>query len=79
VNVLGPLALFRATAPLLRAAASSAESPIGKFIVIGSVAGSITSLVPAITACYGLSKAAVNYLCRKLQDENKDLIVVSVW
>lgn len=74
-NVFGPLVLFQATAELLRKAASP-----GKFIVITSSGGSTAELIHGIPAgAYGTSKAAINHLVRRIQDENKDLIVSSIW
>ncbi|TAQ87078.1 hypothetical protein B7494_g4599 [Chlorociboria aeruginascens] len=70
VNTIGPFTLIQAFHPLLQAS----DSP--RFFVISSAIGSIASLesyrVPFFA--YGLSKAAVNYLVRKLHFENPELI-----
>ena len=69
INTVGPLVLFQSTWPLLHA---STLCP--KFILISSVGGSISvgtehNKFPA----YGASKAAANYLTRKLHFEHEDL------
>jgi len=71
INVVGTHVLFQATYPLLSASTSSP-----KFIPISSVGGSITigSSFPAGIVAYGASKAAENYLARKLHFEHPELI-----
>ncbi|KII87072.1 hypothetical protein PLICRDRAFT_243937 [Plicaturopsis crispa FD-325 SS-3] len=74
VNVVGTLVLFQATYPLLQ---TSTPSP--KFIAISSVAGSLAvadKMFPV--SPYGISKAAENYLVRRLHAENEGLISVAV-
>lgn len=75
VNVVGPLVLFQASYPLLKASTSTP-----KFIVISSRLGSITLApnMPSEMTPYGASKAAVNYLTRKLHREHDDLIVFPI-
>lgn len=75
VNVIGPLVLFQATYPLLKA---STNSP--KFVLISSRTGSITNgaVYPWGILTYGASKAAANYLARKLHFENDGLIVFPI-
>jgi NAD(P)-dependent dehydrogenase (short-subunit alcohol dehydrogenase family) len=69
VNVIGTLTLFQASYPLLKASTSTP-----KFVYISSGGGSITMgpQFPAVLA-YGASKAAANYLVRKLHFEHEDL------
>jgi NAD(P)-dependent dehydrogenase (short-subunit alcohol dehydrogenase family) len=79
VNTLGPLALFQAVYPLLKA---STASP--KFIPVSSGIGSIAygSQLPVQKLAYGTSKAALNYLTRKLRMENEGLgmfLSFNVW
>lgn len=74
MNVLGPLVLFKSTYQLL-----GKSTAIGKFIVVSSMAGSITEMSAMVTAPYGMSKAGVNWLVRKLQMEHPNLIVDGVW
>ncbi|KII86615.1 hypothetical protein PLICRDRAFT_43249 [Plicaturopsis crispa FD-325 SS-3] len=71
VNAVGPLVLFQAFYPLLQSAPS-----IPKFAVISTIAGSIEvgAAVPARLSAYGPSKAAVNFLTRKIHFENERLI-----
>lgn len=73
VNVIGTLVLFQAAYPLMKA---STLKP--KFVPISSSAGSLAvgSAFPMGHLAYGASKAAENYLARKLHYENEDLICV---
>ena len=68
VNTNGPLVLFQATYALLRASAEP------KFIVISSAVGSITlgANLPFNIYAYGASKAAVNWVARKLHHDFPD-------
>jgi len=71
INTVGPLVLFQATAALLK---KSISAP--KFVVISTSAGSIgfqDSFRAPVTA-YGASKAAVNFITRKIHFENEHLI-----
>jgi NAD(P)-dependent dehydrogenase (short-subunit alcohol dehydrogenase family) len=67
VNTIGTLVLFKASFGLLKASTSSP-----KFVVISSVGGSIEvgAAFPFEAAPYGISKAAVNFLARKLHTEH---------
>ena len=71
INVLGPLALFQATRPLLKAAGQ------GMFVGISSIGASIGGMdsVMVPSAAYGPSKIALNYIMRKAHFENEDLCV----
>jgi norsolorinic acid ketoreductase len=70
INAIAPLLLFQATFPLL----SNAATP--KFITISSGAGSISNMgnLPVENTAYGSSKAAVNFVTRKIHFENPNLI-----
>jgi len=70
VNTVAPLLLFQAFKPLLDASSSP------KFFVISSSIGSIEGIAktPIPFFAYGISKAAVNYLVRKVAFENPKLI-----
>lgn len=70
VNTLGPLALIQAFYPLL----SASSSP--KFLVLTSSIGTIAGMegFPVPFFGYGLSKAAANYLVRKIAFENPKLV-----
>lgn len=68
VNTNGPLVLFQATYTLLQKSAKP------KFIVVSSGMGSITigANLPVNTYAYGASKAAVNWVTRKLHHDFPD-------
>jgi norsolorinic acid ketoreductase len=74
VNTLGPLRLFKATALLLQ----NASTP--KFVYISTLLASISGIeqMPSLTAAYGMSKAAGNYLVKKIDAENQHLITLSI-
>ncbi|KIW24370.1 uncharacterized protein PV07_10088 [Cladophialophora immunda] len=74
VNTVAPLLLFQATAPLLQAA------PAPKFVVVSSGAGSLSQVVklPVENTAYGASKAAVNFVCRRIHYENPYLTVFAL-
>ncbi|KAF8970821.1 NAD(P)-binding protein [Flammula alnicola] len=67
VNVTGILVLFQAVYELLKASVSP------KFIPISSGAGSFTAYMGASPAymAYGVSKAALNWMSRKIHFENE--------
>lgn len=69
VNTIGPLNLIQAFFPLLE------KSDAPKFLVLTSSIGSIGDMesLPVPFFGYGLSKAAANYLVRKLHFENPKL------
>lgn len=70
VNVIGTLALFQATWPLLE----KAKKPI--FVALSTGLASITDMgsMPVQATAYGMSKAALNYMVRKIHFENEALI-----
>ena len=74
VNFIGPLTLFQATLPALKA------SPHPKFVVISSILGSIGAIsqAPLATTAYGSSKAAMNFATGKIHQENPDVIAFAV-
>ncbi|KIK51419.1 hypothetical protein GYMLUDRAFT_89045 [Collybiopsis luxurians FD-317 M1] len=74
VNVIGMVVLFQTMLDLLKASSDP------KFIPISSVAGSITTFIdlPLQYACYGSSKAALNYVSRKIHFENDWLTCVPI-
>ena len=73
VNVNGPVRLFQATLPLLRAA----KQP--KFVVISSAVSTITNAeyVPYTVTSYGASKAALNFLLRRIHIENPHIVAIA--
>jgi norsolorinic acid ketoreductase len=85
VNAVGPLLLFRACLPLLtsdsRCDSNGMESEsegVPKFIAISSAIGS-TTLIPQLrssqTLAYGVSKASLNHIVRKLAVDYPDIVV----
>ncbi|EKG16351.1 Short-chain dehydrogenase/reductase SDR [Macrophomina phaseolina MS6] len=75
VNAYGPLLLFQAVLPLLQKAAAPA-----KFVALGSPMGSISAMEtrPFPMSAYGVSKAFVHYITRKIHLEHQDIISFSV-
>lgn len=76
VNLIGVLALFQAVEPLLR----KAQNKNPKFVALSSPLGSI-SLAPSIPGpwfCYGVTKAGLNYLVRRVHAENDWLTALSL-
>lgn len=73
-NTLGPMLVLQAFMPLLSASASP------KFFVISSTIGSISEVnnIPNPFFAYGMSKAAVNYLVRKIAFDNPTLISMAL-
>ncbi|KII83532.1 hypothetical protein PLICRDRAFT_119312 [Plicaturopsis crispa FD-325 SS-3] len=75
VNAVGPLVLFQAFYALLKAAPGTP-----KFVVISTFVGSIATgaAAPLGLSAYGPSKAAVNFITRKIHFENEHLISFSI-
>lgn len=74
VNTIGTLRLFQAVLPLLQKAAEP------KFVALGSPIGSIGGIEkrPVPMGAYGVSKAGVHYLVRKIHSENEGLVAFVV-
>lgn len=74
VNVLGLLRLFKAVLPLLQAA----QQP--KMVYLSTNLASIHDIPhnPSLTAAYGMSKVAGNYLIEKINAEFDDLIAFPI-
>lgn len=73
VNTLGPLRLFKAAVPLLKAS----NQP--KFVYISTALASIgCEDSSSLTAAYGISKIAGNYLIKKIHREDEKLIAFSI-
>jgi norsolorinic acid ketoreductase len=74
INTIGTLTLFQATRPLLE----KSSSP--KFVYISTVVGSIGDLEkwPLQGVSYGASKAAANYIIRKLHIEHPNLTIFPI-
>ena len=69
--LIGPLALFQVVLPLLQI-----STKLEQFVTVSSPIGSIGGMGPdpAPMAAYGASKAALNYLTRKIHFEYGCLI-----
>lgn len=74
VNTLGPLVLFQAAWPLLQRAAQP------KFVALSTVFATIGDMgsYQFPNVAYGQSKAAANFIIRKIHFENPGLIAFSV-
>ncbi|KAI4153344.1 MAG: hypothetical protein LQ340_002369 [Diploschistes diacapsis] len=74
VNVVGQIALFQATLPLLE------KSENAKFVGIASLAGSIGDMekFPMPCLAYGTSKAGLNYFLRKAHFENEKITIYAL-
>ncbi|KAF8859559.1 NAD(P)-binding protein [Acephala macrosclerotiorum] len=73
VNVIGLVVLFQATLPLL------SEAVVGKFAVMSSLAGTLGGNKRNFSdAVYGTTKAALNYISRKIHFENEKLVVLAI-
>lgn len=73
VNVLGPLALFQATLPMLQATKGGKGIFVGISSIGASIGGMVNVKVPS--AAYGPSKAALNYIMQKANFENEHVCV----
>ncbi|KAH8884936.1 aflatoxin biosynthesis ketoreductase nor-1 [Thozetella sp. PMI_491] len=72
VNTLGPLRLFKAVYPLLKATADQKGPGAPKFLAISTNASSITDLEANkdfLLGSYGAAKLALNYLVRRAHFE----------
>lgn len=81
INAIGPLLLFQAVKPLLDAAERNEERVEGPmFVAISSVVASITDAgsFPLPNTPYASSKAALNFIMRKIHYENPRLIALTL-
>lgn len=74
VNAAGPVRLFQAVLPLLEKAAAPIFMAV--FTAVSSIAG--LEYIPFPLSSYGASKAALNYLVRKIHFENEGLIAFAI-
>lgn len=74
VNGYGPILLFQAVLPLLE------KSPAPKFVGVGSPIGSIGGMEmrPFPMAAYGVSKAVLHYVLRKIHFEHENIISFAI-
>ncbi|KAK5053914.1 hypothetical protein LTR84_001876 [Exophiala bonariae] len=75
INTVAPLLLFQATATLLDAAPGTP-----KFVVLSSGAGSLGMVedLPVENTAYGASKAAANFVTRRIHYENPRLVAFPI-
>ncbi|TGO46025.1 hypothetical protein BCON_0349g00020 [Botryotinia convoluta] len=72
-NIFGPIALYQTLLPFLKASTNA------KFVIIGSILGSIGAMMPgAPTLSYRTSKAAVHYAAKRIHDEEEKMIVLTI-
>ncbi|KAJ5614882.1 Short-chain dehydrogenase/reductase SDR [Penicillium herquei] len=74
VNTVGPIRLFQATLPLLL----NSSSP--RFVLMSSLMGTISGIqdIPLKIASYGASKAAANFLVRKINYEQEKIATLAI-
>ncbi|RDL42234.1 putative cytochrome 52A4 [Venustampulla echinocandica] len=74
VNTAGTVRLFQAVLPLLK----KGDNP--RFLALSSIVGTIGLMdqIPFNVPSYGSSKAAINFLTRRIHFENEDLISIAV-
>lgn len=75
-NALGPLKLLQSLLNILVPSSSSPSK--GKFILISSILGSISSMDNEPNGAYGVSKAAANFIVRKVHLEEEDIVVLAL-
>jgi len=68
VNTIGPLILFQSFVSLLESSTNA------KFVVISSMLGQVTESLPWPHNAYGLSKAAVNFVTKKIDQETENVV-----
>jgi norsolorinic acid ketoreductase len=74
VNTLAPIAFYQSLLPFLHAAGDGA-----KYVIIGSILGSIGGMAPGTPSLgYGVSKAGVHYVARKIYLEEERLVCLVV-
>jgi len=72
VNSIGPLVLFQSFLSLITAIERT------KFVVISSVLGQIAESLPYTYNAYGVSKAAVNFIAKKIHQETPQVIAFPI-
>ena len=72
INTLGPIKLFQAAYPLLKASSKP------KFVLISSVLGSIGCMDQLPNLSYGLSKVGANFLIKKVHLEHEDIASLAI-
>ena len=72
INAIAPLLLFQAAWPLLQ------KSLRPKFVVMSSSMGSIGQMLETPGLAYGMSKAALDYLVKKVHVEHEKVTAVAL-
>jgi norsolorinic acid ketoreductase len=72
INTIGPLILFQSFVSLLESSRNA------KFVVISSMLGQVTESLPWPHDAYGLSKAAVNFVIKKIDQETEHVIAFPI-
>lgn len=69
-NTIGPITLFQAVSPLLKASHSGNPIFLGITTVFGSIGGQdLVAALPPVLSPYGASKAALNWIVQRLHRE----------
>ncbi|KAJ2896367.1 hypothetical protein MKZ38_005592 [Zalerion maritima] len=80
INTAAPLHLLRAAAPLLKKSTSGRPTFVGISSFVGTISGlDLLADFPAVVAPYGASKAALNWLVRRLHFEEKWLLSLALF
>jgi norsolorinic acid ketoreductase len=74
INTVGVVVLFQAVIPLLN------EAVTPKFVILSSAVASLSQAdkIPLEASAYGASKVAVNFIVRKIHQENERLIAFPI-
>lgn len=77
-NVRGALVLFQAVMPLLQKAKEAGRTP--KLVAVSAILGSIQGIEmwPMSFGAYSISKAALNFMVRKIAFEEEGRVVAGV-
>lgn len=79
VNVIAPTLLFQAVLPLLeKSIGTDGQEP--RFVTVSSMAASIGAMeaCPFPNAAYGPTKAALNYITKKIHTEHEGIIAIAL-
>ncbi|KPM36576.1 hypothetical protein AK830_g9994 [Neonectria ditissima] len=75
INTIGPVVLFQATAPLLKASKSGRPTFVAITSLIGTIGGlELLAPLPPTLSPYGASKAALNWFIRRIHFEEDWLL-----
>jgi norsolorinic acid ketoreductase len=77
INAIGPIVLFNAFSSLLQAANKTSPGS-AKFVAISTAAAMIANPIPYPVNSYGASKAALNFLLKKIDVEYADIVTFPI-